>query len=86
MQGSKTGAHHPTIKERTHRGEQDVGFCFMQGHHVGDALRETWNTRAAAGCHYVVQDGMPVFNDEGRGLSVSVQFLNDCFDYFRGRS
>ena len=83
LRRTRNGAAHPTAKELGR-------FCFMQGHHIGSKLLQTWNERheepsggTTVAFHYVIKEGFPEFNTKGIGYPADLDFINECFKYVR---
>jgi len=80
MVPTKVGALHPELRVRLANG--DASFCFMDGHHVGSALRDTWNTRPGdAVISYEVINDTPVFNNTRAGTRATAAIINSFLSY-----
>jgi len=54
----------------------------MDGHHVGNALRDTWNTRPGSSVtSYTVVNDVPVFNNSDNGTPANADVINTFFSY-----
>jgi hypothetical protein len=80
-------AYHPNVSQREAMGHKPR-FCFIQGSHIGSELFDFWQTRigSGGGISYEVVEGLPVFNNLNQGTPVTPEFLNDCFNFIRGKS
>lgn len=71
--------HGKVIRENKH--DQ---FCILQGSSLLPFAVGRYNLAIPETVwHYEVVDGLPIFNNEGRGSPASMEFVNDCFNYIR---
>ena len=76
---SRNGWAHPARKALP---QPQQARCPLVGHFFGDKYLEWSGWREEPTFwHYEVVDGLPVFNNQGRGEPATLEFVNDCFGY-----
>lgn len=77
LRRSKAGWAHPEQKEQRDKP------CVLAGNFFGDKYLEWVGWPPQPVWHYEVVDGLPIFNQDGRGKPADIDFVNACFDYIR---
>lgn len=75
---------HPNIVNEDKRDS----FCPLLGLHLLPGVVDSFNRKISYrdSYYYEVQDGLPVFNEEGKGKKADIGFINACFEYIRNGS